>query len=102
LPYSAGFPTQVNHGMASAEIIEQIQRIFRDVLGQPELVLTETLTAPDVDGWDSFTHISILTTIEKHYGIRFNLGELDELRNVGDIYLLVERKLNQSLRLSSP
>lgn len=88
--------------MAKAEIIEQVQRIFRDLLGQPELVLTEGLTAPDVDGWDSFTHITIITAIEKHYGIRFNLGELDQLRNVGDIYLLVESKLNQSLRLSVP
>jgi acyl carrier protein len=78
--------------MARVETVEQIQRIFRDVLGRPELRLTENLTAPEVDGWDSFTHISIITAIEKYYGIRFNLGELDQLRNVGDIYTLVERK----------
>lgn len=80
--------------MARAEVIEPIQRIFRDLLGQPTLVLTESLTAPEVDGWDSFTHISIITAIEKHYGIRFNLGELDQLHNVGDIYALVEHKLS--------
>lgn len=78
--------------MARAETIEQVQRIFRDVLGQPQLELTANLTAPEVDGWDSFTHISIITAIEKHYRIRFNLGELDQLRNVGDIYTLVEQK----------
>lgn len=80
--------------MARAETIEQVQRIFRDVLGQAELVLREALTAPEVEGWDSFTHISIITAIEKHYRIRFSLGELDQLRNVGDIYALVERKLS--------
>jgi len=80
--------------MALAEIIEQIQHIFRDVLGQPDLQLMESTTAPDVEGWDSFTHIRIITAIEKHYGIRFNLGELDQLHNVGDIYTLVESKLS--------
>lgn len=88
--------------MAKVEVIEQVQRIFRDLLGQPDLLLSEPLTAPEVEGWDSFTHISIITAIEKHFGIRFSLGELDQLRNVGDIYALVEHKLNQSLRLSIP
>jgi acyl carrier protein len=53
-----------------------------------------TSTADDVDQWDSITHIELITNVEKEFGIRFALGELQELKNVGEMVTLVGRKLN--------
>ena len=75
------------------DISQALQDIFRDILGRPDLVLTDALSAVEVPEWDSFTHISLIGTIEKHYRIRFALGELDELKNVGDLVTAVEKKL---------
>jgi acyl carrier protein len=75
------------------EILEQLQDIFRDVLDQPELVLTRESNAHNVEDWDSLAHINLVSSIEKHYKIKFALGELQELKNVGDMIDLIKAKL---------
>lgn len=74
-------------------ILEELQSIFRDILDQPNLVLTPASNASNVEDWDSLAHINLVTSIEKHYKIRFALGELQELKNVGEMIDLIRAKL---------
>ena len=74
-------------------ILEQLQSIFRDVLDQPNLILTRESNASNVDDWDSLAHINLVTSIEKHYKIKFALGELQDLKDVGDMVDLIQVKL---------
>ncbi len=74
-------------------ILEELQEIFRDVLDQPDLVLTRSSNASNVDDWDSLAHINLVTSIEKRYKIRFALGELQDLKDVGDMIDLIRAKL---------
>jgi acyl carrier protein len=74
-------------------ILEELQEIFRDVLDQPDLVLTRSSNASNVDDWDSLAHINLVTSIEKRYKIRFALGELQDLKDVGDMIDLIKAKL---------
>ena len=78
--------------MTQAEIIERIQSILRDVLDLDDLAVSRATTAPTVDGWDSLAHINIIVAMEKDFGVRFALGELEDLKNVGDMVDLVLRK----------
>jgi acyl carrier protein len=52
-------------------ILQELQDIFRDVLDQPDLVLTRDSNANNVEDWDSLSHVSLVTTIEKHYKMAF-------------------------------
>jgi acyl carrier protein len=74
-------------------IIEELQEIFRDILDQPDLVLTRSSNATNVEDWDSLAHINLVTSIEKHYKIKFALGELQQLKDVGDMVDLIRVKL---------
>jgi len=74
-------------------ILKELESIFRDILDQPDLVLTPQSNANNVEDWDSLAHINLVTAIEKHYKIKFALGELQELKNVGDMIALIEVKL---------
>ena len=76
-------------------ILEELQEIFRDVLDQPDLVLTRGSNAHNVEDWDSLAHINLVTAIEKRYKIKFALGELQELKDVGDMIDLIKAKLSQ-------
>jgi acyl carrier protein len=67
--------------------------IFRDVLDQSDLVLTRKSNGYNVDGWDSLAHINIIASIEEQFGVKFALGELQELKNVGEMLDLLNRKL---------
>jgi acyl carrier protein len=74
-------------------ILVELQPIFRDILDQRDLVVTRESNASNVQDWDSLSHINLVTAIEKQYKIKFALGELQELKNVGDMVDLIEVKL---------
>jgi acyl carrier protein len=74
-------------------LLAELQVIFRDIFDQPNLVITRESNASSVDDWDSLTHVNLITAIEKRYKIRFALGELQDLKNVGDMIDLIQEKL---------
>jgi acyl carrier protein len=74
-------------------LLAELQVIFRDIFDQPNLVITRESNASTVDDWDSLTHVNLITAIEKRYKIRFALGELQDLKNVGDMIDLMQEKL---------
>ena len=74
-------------------LLEEVQDIFRDVFDQPDLVLTRESNASTVEDWDSLAHVNLMTAIESRYNIKFALGELQELKNVGDMVDKVKTKL---------
>jgi acyl carrier protein len=76
-----------------ADILSQLQPIFRDVLDTPDLCIARSSDASNVAGWDSLAHINLVSAIEQDFGIRFALGELEELKNVGEMIDLMEQKL---------
>jgi acyl carrier protein len=75
------------------EILERLNNIFRDVLQDDELQLTMTTTASDVDGWDSLSHVRLVLTVEKDFGVKLSAAEIGRLKNVGDLVMLLSRKL---------
>ncbi len=74
-------------------ILEQLQPIFQDILDQPDLHLTRQSNASSVDEWDSLAHVNIVTAVERHFKIKIALGELQDLKNVGDMVDLIKSKL---------
>jgi acyl carrier protein len=67
--------------------------IFQDVLDLPSLELTRESSGNTVEGWDSLAHINLVSAIESQFGVRFALGELQDLKNVGEMVDLINRKL---------
>ena len=78
--------------MTDAEIYSALTAIFHDVFLRDDLVLTPTLSAIDVPGWDSFKQIEILIATEQHFGIKLSTREMDRLTNVGDLVSVVAAK----------
>lgn len=71
----------------------RIANAISSVLGHKDFVFSPDLTAVQVDGWDSLSHLLIITSIEKEFGIRFKLKELNSLKNVAALVTLVKEKL---------
>jgi acyl carrier protein len=78
-----------------ADLLSELQVLFRDVFDQPNLVITRESDALTVEDWDSLAHVNLVTSIEKRYKIKFALGELQELKNVGDMIDLMTAKLEK-------
>lgn len=77
----------------TAEILEALNGIFRHVLKNDSLNLTETTTAHDVDGWDSLTNMLLISEVEKTFGVRFNFREIVKMKNVGDLCAAIANKM---------
>jgi acyl carrier protein len=79
--------------MEEAQIYERLSGIFTDVFGDDTLKLTPQLTADDVDEWDSLTHIRLVISVEKAFGVKFSASEIGALKNVGEFVQLINSKL---------
>lgn len=75
---------------------EKLTDIFRSLFNQPQLVLTDELTANDVPGWDSFNHVNLMITIEQEFEVSFTADEVASLSNVGELRRALARKLRES------
>ena len=71
--------------MDRSELLKTVQDIFRDILDDEEIVLEDSTTADDVEGWDSLTHIQLIVEIEKAFKLRFTSEEILEWNNVGEM-----------------
>lgn len=77
------------------EILDVLNEIFRDIFDDDNLVIERATNADDIDDWDSLSNINIVVAIEKRYQVKFALGELQELQNVGDMVDLIEKKITR-------
>jgi acyl carrier protein len=81
--------------MNQSQISEKLTSIFHEVFNNPNIILSETLTANDVDNWDSLTHMILITEIETQFNIKFKLKELNKMKNVGDLLAIINEKLSE-------
>jgi acyl carrier protein len=65
------------------------------VLDSPALVLTDELTAPKVEGWDSLNHVTLVITLEEQFRVKFTTREVMGWRNVGQMLDCLQAKLNK-------
>lgn len=80
--------------MTENELLAQLSLIFTDVIDEGDVNLTMDTTADDVEGWDSLNHIQIIAAVEKKFGFRFSLNEIQLFKNVGDLVRGIEEKMS--------
>jgi acyl carrier protein len=79
--------------MDKQAIIEKIKEILQRVLKHDRFEIHDELTAQMVEGWDSLTHMVIITEIEKTFSVQFKLKEINKLKNMGNLIELIQSKL---------
>ena len=77
--------------MNQSEVLAKLQTVFDNVFLEP-VALTPALTAKDVPEWDSLTHISLMVAVEKAFGVRFRVGEVENAKNVGEFADLILKR----------
>jgi acyl carrier protein len=73
-------------------ISEKLKRIILGELGLDDWPLEDGTTAGTVPGWDSLSHARIIAAVEDGYGVRFRMGDVVRLDNLGQLQALVDRK----------
>jgi acyl carrier protein len=78
--------------MTQAAVLERLQPLFDTLFMDPPRLQPE-LSARDVPEWDSLMQITLVVAVEKEFGIKFRVGEVETTRNVGDFADLILRAL---------
>lgn len=76
-------------------IKNKIQEIFRDVLNEDNLELSETTKFEELKDWDSALLIDVLVAIENEFSIKLNIEDAQGVRSVSDIFQMIERKFKK-------
>ena len=79
--------------MTRDEVLNDVQNIFRDIFDEDDLKIEDSTGYDDIEEWDSLNHINLVSAVEKEFKIRFALGELQSLKNVGTMIDLIMEKL---------
>jgi acyl carrier protein len=79
--------------MDEAQIYARLSEIFESVFDDDSIRLTPALTAKDVDGWDSLTHIRLMLTVERSFKVKFSTSDIGKLENVGGLVALINEKI---------
>ena len=77
--------------MDMTQLMADVQEIFRKNFDEDSLVITRETCADDIEDWDSFEQINLLTAMEKKFGLKFSLADVRDLKNVGDLVDLIVR-----------
>ena len=79
--------------MTREELFEQLNEVFQDVFDDDSITVNETTTANDIDDWDSLEHINLINAVEQKFGIKFDMGQIVTMKNVGEMANIIEGQL---------
>lgn len=71
--------------MSRDEVVQIVIEIMRDVFDLDDLDYSDSLSAADIEEWDSLSHIRFVVAIEKRFNFRFTSSEIEGLDNVGQL-----------------
>lgn len=75
------------------DIFKKLNEIFREVFDDDEIVVSEATTSADIEEWDSLEHINLIVAVEKCFEIKFNMGEVSSMKDVGEMADMIYSKL---------
>ena len=78
--------------MTREYVYQQMNQIFRNVFDDEDIELHDETNAEDIEDWDSLEQINLIVAIENEFEMMFDMAEVAELANVGEMVDLILKK----------
>ena len=79
--------------MSREEIYEQLNEVFRDVFDDDTIEVNDQTTSRDIEDWDSLEHIYLIAAIETQFGMKFTMGQVVTMKNVGEMVDIISSQI---------
>lgn len=77
------------------KLLTKVQAAFNSAFDiDPQSVTIDT-TPSDLPAWDSMGHVTLASSLERIFGLTFDVDELMEMENVREICRIVQAKLDR-------
>lgn len=80
--------------MTRETVYEKLNGVFRDVFDDEEIEVHDSTTADDIEDWDSLEHINLIAAIEQEFGIKFSMGQVVTMKNVGEMVDIIVSRMD--------
>lgn len=79
--------------MSREEVFERLNEVFRDVFDDDSITVNDTTCADDIEDWDSLEHINLMAAVESEFSIKFTMGQIVSMKNVGEMADIILQKV---------
>ena len=79
--------------MTRNDIFKNLNEVFCDVFDDDNIKINDNTTSKDIEDWDSLEHINLIVAVEKKFGMKFNMGEVTTMKNVGAMVDIIENRI---------
>ena len=73
-------------------IYDRLNRVFRDVFDDDTIKVGPRTTADDIEDWDSLEHITLISSVERAFKMKFKMSEISSMKNVGEMVSIIEQR----------
>ncbi len=71
--------------MTREEVFETLNGVFQDVFDDTSITVNDNTTSEDIEDWDSLEHINLIAAVEQEFGMKFSMGQVVTMKNVGEM-----------------
>lgn len=80
--------------MTREQVLKDLNEIFITNFDDDTIILTDQTTSSDIEYWDSLEQINIILACEKKWNLKFDIDEINKMKNVGEMVNLILMKVN--------
>lgn len=78
-----------------SEVLSKVQIAFNSAFDIDPAAINMETTPDNIAAWDSMGHVTLASSLEKEFGLTFDVDDLMEMENVKEICRIVESKLGR-------
>ncbi len=80
--------------MTREALYERLNAVFQDVFDDEDIMVNDATTSADIEDWDSLEHINLVSAVEKEFGVKFTMGQVVTMKNVGEMVDIILAAIN--------
>jgi len=81
--------------LTTEELLEKVRLAFKSAFDIDPRSITIDTVSTEISRWDSMGHVTLMTSLERTFGLTFDIDELMEMENVKEISRVVQSKLER-------
>lgn len=81
--------------MDARNVFARLDRVFQDVFDDSSIHVGPETTADDIEDWDSLEHITLISAVEREFRMKFKMGEISSMKNVGEMARIVMERMKR-------
>jgi acyl carrier protein len=78
------------------DVLMKVQNAFKSAFDIDPQIVTINTTPGDIAAWDSMGHVALASSLERAFGLSFDVDDLMEMESVEKIIAVVQSKLGKA------